>query len=233
MVSSISQMGSFHADQKKEKQDAVVFKHNGDYWVISLADGVSTCEKAKAGAETACNTITELLLKKGNFFLAFDDNQIAELALSHVLCELKQQAKQEQSAVDAYSSTLASVLYDRKSKKLLYFNLGDSLILAVENGTCRVLSMPSDSLSGCCVTTTKNAVTMTEARVIPVADMEAVVICSDGAWRQFLEQNRLKPEVASLIAHQEFDQLKEYLIKQNCMDDYSFIALEVKKRKGI
>ena len=222
-------IGTHHVDTNGENQDAVCYGHNKKYYVISLADGVTSCNEAKCGAETASKAITNLLLKKGDYFLEFENEQIAEFALSHVLYELSRKAKADSKDVEEYSSTISSVLFDKKHGKMLYFNLGDSIIVATGNGRCRVLAMPSDSSSGCCVTTTKNAKSMVSVKVIDTSCVESVVICSDGAWRQMFSKNKLKPEIANFLANNEYDGLKEFLIKQGCFDDYSFISLDIRQ----
>lgn len=230
MITMLSNIGTHHVDKNGENQDFVFYGHNKKYDVISLADGVSSCGEAKCGAEIASKAITNLLLKKGEHFLEFENEQIAEFALSHILSELSHRAVDDSKDVEEYSSTISSVLFDKRHGKILYFNLGDSIIAATGNGQCRVLAMPSDSSSGCCVTTTKNAASMVSVKVIDVGFVESVVICSDGAWKQMLNKNKLKPEVAGFLANNEYENLKEFLVKQDSFDDYSFISLDIRQK---
>lgn len=232
MVIQLSRAGTHHQEQGEENQDAVCSGSAKGICVISLADGVSACGEARCGAEIASRAITDLLLKKSGYFLTFDQDKIARFALDHILWELSRRAKEEQKAVEDYSSTVTSVLVDRKSRKMLCFNLGDSMVLAVGNGVCRVAAMPSDSREGCCVTTTKHAASLASVRLLDSGGVESVILCSDGAWRQMFDKNRLKPEVASLLTHHEYQRLKEFLTGQDCFDDYSFIALDLRQRKG-
>ena len=228
MIKELSQMGIHHALANGENQDALCHGKSKDLCVISLADGVSTCKEAKRGASIASQAITNLFLKKGNHFLEFDDEQIADFAVSHVLRELKQEALNASLPVIDYSSTVASVLVDKRKKRMLCFNLGDSIILASRNGRCKVLCMPSDSSFGCCVTTTKRAEKRVSIKMCDIGSMESVVICSDGAWREMFVKNRLKPEIARMLSNNEYDELKDFLISQNCFDDYSFISLDMR-----
>lgn len=230
MIKELSEMGANHSGESGENQDALCHAQNKDFCVISLADGVSACKEAKCGAEIASRAITNLLLKKGDYFLEFGNEQIAELTLSHILFELKQRAENDSQNLEDYSSTIASVLVDRKKNRILCFNLGDSIILAVGKGKCRVLAMPADSSSGCCVTTTKSAAKMVSVKIFDADAVESVVICSDGAWRQMFDKNKLKPEVFSLLANNEYDGLMDFLVGQNCLDDYSFISLNMQQR---
>jgi len=230
VIKELSQMGAHHALTCGENQDALCHGKNRDFCVITLADGVSTCKEAKYGAIIASQSITNLFLKKGSYFLEFENDQIADFAISHILSELKQKAEETSCPVEEYSSTVASVLVDKRKKKMLCFNLGDSVILAVGNGKCKVISMPADSSSGCCVTTTKKAASMASVRMCDLGSMESIVICSDGAWREMFSKNRLRPEVAQMLSGNEYDALEDYLNKQNCSDDYSFISLDIRQK---
>ena len=230
MVIKLSEIGARHFAENGENQDALCHAQNNDFYVVSLADGVSTSKEAKSGAEIASRAITNLLLKKGKYFLEFENEQIAELALSHILFELKQRAENDSNYLEDYSSTVASVLMDKKKKRLLCFNLGDSMIMAMSKGKCRVLAMPSDSSSGCCVTTTQGADTMVSVKLIDASAVESIIICSDGAWKCMFDKNKLKREVFNLLANSNFNGLKDFLKKLNCIDDYSFIALDLRQR---
>lgn len=230
MIKELSKMGANHGDGAGENQDALCHAQNKEFCVISLADGVSTCREAKCGAEIASSAITNLLLKKGDYFLEFGNEQIAELALSHILYELKERAENDSQNLEDYSSTVASVLVDKKKKRILCFNLGDGIILASGKGKCRVLAMPADSSSGCCVTTTKSAAKIASVKIFDDDTLESIVICSDGAWRQMFDKNRLKPEVHSMLVNNEYDELMHFLLVQNCLDDYSFISLNMQRK---
>ena len=229
VIHQLSKTGTYHLDAHEENQDALCYGCNRSFSVISLADGVSTCKEAKRGAEIASRAITDLLLQKGDHLFGFENQQIADFALSHVLYELKQKASEDRENLAEYSSTIASVFWDKRHGKLLCFNLGDSLIMATGKSGCRVLAMPSDSSSGCCVTTTKNALLMATVRVIDTSQIESVIICSDGAWKPMFTKNKLRPEVAALLIRQEFEELKAFLNKQDCFDDYSFISMDIQR----
>lgn len=230
MIKELSRAGTHHSDGNGENQDALCHAQNKNFCVISLADGVSTCREAKCGAEIASRAITNLLLKKGDYFLEFENKKIAELALSHILFELKKRADHDSQKLEDYSSTVASVLVDKKKKRILCFNLGDGIIMATGKGKCRVLATPADSSSDCCVTTTQNAITMASVKMFDANAVDSIVICSDGAWRQMFNKNRLKPEVLSLLANNEYDGLESFLVEQNCFDDYSFISMNIQRR---
>lgn len=227
MIYKLSCVGNYHAAAGEGNQDALCSADRGESRVISLADGVSTCCKARAGAEIASRVITELMAEEGQTFLRRDDAEWGRQILGHILSRLEKRSQREGNALKDYSSTVASVLVDQEKGELLYFNLGDSLILGVDRGKCRVLSMPGDSSQGCCVTTTKNAAAGADMGKVSVGTTERVLICSDGAWRELYRRNRLRPEVSSLLAGGEWKELKRFFRERNCGDDYSVIAMEL------
>ncbi|MCD8091071.1 MAG: protein phosphatase 2C domain-containing protein [Clostridiales bacterium] len=231
-VKKLSRKGSYHTGRKEENQDFVFFGCNKDFYALCLADGVSACKEAKKGAETAAVAITDLFLKAGQHFFEFENEQAARLIAAHVLYELKEQAAEGGEDVKEYSAAAASVLVDRRRNKILCFSLGDCMIMAAGGGKCRVVCPPSDSTSGCCVTTTENAAEMISLKIYDAAMIDSVVICSDGAWKHMFEKNnRLKTEAAGFIINNEYDKLGKFLIKQNSFDDYSFISLDMRRKK--
>lgn len=59
--------------------------------------------------------------------------------------------------------------------------------------------------------------------------METVLICSDGSRLQMYLKNRIRPEVEQMILEKKYDSTMDYLDDQNCLDDYSFISLDVQQ----
>lgn len=229
MIEKLNRAGSYHHNSSEENQDAVLYGRNKRFEVITLADGVSSCERGKEGAWAACEIVTGLLLEKGDYFLNFEKETTADLVTSHILYELEKKAQQNKEAVDAYSSTLASVLFDKKTKKMLFFNLGDSLILATRGERCGILSVPYEGDGGCPVTTTRNVSLAVNTGVIDASMFDSVVICTDGAWQHMFERNRLTQDIQTMLAGQRYDELAQYLESQNGEDDYSFISIDLRK----
>ena len=229
VINKLSKTGMYHKANNEENQDALCSGKNRRFTVITLADGVSECKEAKTGAEVAVKSLTELFLKKGEYFINFDKKQIAKFAVSHINYELRKKAESEKKNVEDYSSTIASVLLDKKSERLLYFSIGDSIIIASENGKCKIISNPSDSSQGCCVTTTKGAETMVKTNILDVSGLESVIICSDGAWKDMFRRNKLKEEVKKLIEYNKYGELSKFIKHQDNFDDSSFISMIFEK----
>lgn len=232
MINQFSNAGMHHLFDNAINQDAISTAQNNRYVAISLADGVSTCTAAQQGAIVACNTLNDLLINKAAFFFQFDEKQVAEIVISHILYNLRKQAAEDNEDIGEYSSTISSVLIDTKAKKAVLINLGDGIILAMAKGKANVLAMPDDSSLGCCVTTTMNAINSVAIKAIDIRMLDSIAICSDGAWRQMFNKNKLKPEVANILGNSEYDLLSEFLLKQKCFDDFSFVSVDLKEYTG-
>ena len=229
-ITSFSRIGQYHQQTDTENQDAIHYSEKNGVYVIALADGVSECKEAKCGAETASSSITNLLVNKGRNLLQYDKPRMAGFVLSHITAELEYCAARDKTSIIEYSSTIASVYLDIIHQTLVSFNLGDGMIIAVENGRVSIFSMPSDSTSGCCVTTTRDAEKNIIIKNVSTDNMECIVILSDGAWKHLFKRNKLKPELIKVFENKEFEKLKVYLNQQKCFDDCSFIALNMSEK---
>ena len=230
MINQFSNPGEHHSYDNAKNQDAISVAKDKRYIAISLADGVSTCKKSKTGATIACDAINKFLKNKASFFFQFNASQIADITLSLILYELKKQATKDNVDIKEYSSTISCVLIDTKLKKAILINLGDGIIIGTSNGVVKVLSMPDDSTLGCCVTTTQNAINSISVNIIDIETVDSITICSDGAWKELFVKNRIKPEVTNYFLNHEYEMLKNFLTRQNCFDDYSFVSVELETR---
>lgn len=212
-------------------QDFILFDKNRSYCAMTLADGVSTCSKSRKGAEAVCYAVTEYLLRHGKRFFAMDSQEAVNCLLEYILFKLRQITEQESSLIKEYSSTMACILVDRYRNQMLYFSIGDSLILATKEDRCSVVAMPSDSRNGCCVTTTFNASTMAKVGKIDTEHIQSIIICSDGAWHLMYNRNKLNPLVKEILINQDYDKLKNFLMKKDRFDDCSFISVNLKDCK--
>ncbi len=228
-VQKWNQAGSYHHYDNVQNQDVILYGSNRRFSVITLADGVSTCQEAKEGAQIACKAITQLFLQKGYYFFGFQKKETADFAVSHILYELRQRAQEAKKKTEEYSSTIASILFDKKTKKMLFLNLGDGMILTTRKEKCNILAMPANSNFGCPVTTTKNVQLLVDTAVVDAAFLDSVFICSDGAWKHMTEKNRIRQCVKAMLIQFDYKKLGKYLKAQNSFDDFSFISMNLKE----
>ena len=230
MPYTFSKTGTHHLEHREENQDAVSFKEDGRYAVITLADGVSSCPNSREGAEIAAREMTRLLFLKAPHFLSFPEETIAELSLAHIRWELKKKAEELNIEIDELSSTLCSALYDKKTKRLLLVNLGDGLIITVGKNGCSLPVMPYDSRNGCVATTTPKAEKHMTVRKMAGDQLKSVYICSDGAWRSLFSRNTMKQEVREILQSNHKDRLGNYLDQNEHFDDCTFVSMDLKRK---
>lgn len=224
MVFKFSKTGHYHTCIGEHNQDSIYCVENKRFGVIALADGISSCKKARAGAETAARAIAELFFSKGDVIMSLEKKQISELTIAHIRHELKKQTIGENNNIEDYSSTVSCVVFDGKTGKLMCFNVGDSAVFANDNGKVAVISSPLCGVYGCCSTTTKNTEAVADIKILDANGFSSVMICSDGAWKEATEKNKIKQELLNAVAFGEYDKFKEYLEKKNCFDDCSFVV---------
>ena len=223
MIHSFSKAGSYHQSAGTKNQDFVFSGSLGNFSVIALADGVSSCRMARNGAEIACMSFTELMLKLGSKFFGNTDRfSAAKMILAHIRGCLGRESGSPE--ISEYSSTIAGVLYDSEHSRILCFNLGDGMIAALSETGCRVLMRPYEYPEGCCSTTTLNAHKAAGLEIFSTGSENAVIIFSDGAWRQIYRDKR----ISLLNGGLKFSELDEYFAGSSCYDDCSYIALTLK-----
>lgn len=227
MIEICSGIGKRHRQARQEGQDAVAFREKGPVSVIALADGVSACKWSMQGAVCGAETAADLLLQKGEALLEAQDSECADFITTHVVYRQRQLARSQKHLETEYASTLAAIYCDRKAEKLFYCSLGDSLILTVRQGRCQVLLLPPDASGGCCVTMTEHAERGMRTGVLDLSGEEAVFVFSDGAWEQLFEGGSLKADARTMIVNRWYGDLRDYLHKQDCEDDYSFISIDL------
>lgn len=225
LFDQLSITGRYHKFRGEENQDVICHIQTERYGGIIAADGVSTCAEGKAGAALTCKTMKERVLSNAENIFRCNCKQTTKDLLNYNLFALDKTARASSRRVEDYASTFCMALFDTVTKKLMVMNLGDGIILARQNGECRVLAYPSGSCDGnCWVTTTKNAEQVTRADILDAEEIDAVIICTDGAW-SLPEGAGLDPNVSAGIAGGNLEGLKHYLMSREPDDDCSFAAM--------
>lgn len=228
LVNYFSVAGKHHEYKKENNQDAFLYRQEDEYFAMALADGVSACKYSKEGAMIVCEAVVYFLLKHSKRLFLMDKAEISSSLLSDVLYHLRKVAENNNHDIDEYSSTLACVLYDSQSRKMLYFSIGDSLITANKSDDCYIVAMPSDSRNGCCVTTSFNAFSTAKVGIIDVESASSIMISSDGAWHLMYRRNRMYQNIKEIILKHEYDKLKETLLEKEKFDDCSFVIMDLR-----
>lgn len=228
----MSLAGSHHNYDNDCNQDSIMYGKNERFCAMVLADGVSSCSESAKGAEIVCKAVTAYLLKNGERLFYMPEYEIADCITSHILYKLERVSTEERNDIEEYSSTVAFTLCDRTTRKMLYFSIGDSLIIAIKKSNCSIVAMPGDSRNGCYVTTTEDVSSLAKTGIIGTENINSIIICSDGAWHLMYNRNRLCQDIKSLLISQNYTALKNTLAEKERFDDCSFISVDLNKFYG-
>lgn len=224
MFFQFSSIGSNHRKAGVENQDALAAMEDDQYSIVALADGVSSCRRAREGAQAACDAAVSLLYGKPEFFLC----SAPETTVRVVLNVIREKLTSMTSDGDfrPLSSTLAFVLLHKGTQRALLFQLGDGLVAGNRNGRWVNLIQPDDSRDGTCVTTTTGAAHRCRAVHMDTAQWDSFILLTDGAWRALTHHGRIRGTVAEAYVHGEYELLAHALQDTSIEDDQSFVIIK-------
>lgn len=225
MTHQFSRAGQRHLAAGRKNEDAFAIREDDRYTVMALADGASGCSHAGQGAQLCCDTAARLLLGCAAYFLDAQPETVTKILLRNIRYALDKQAAQEKIPVEAFSSTLACALYDRREQKLLLFRLGDGLVLGSRENRCTCLLRPDSSAQGTCVTTTRGADSRCSVQLLDAAGYRSVMLLTDGAWRAMVTGGRLSPAAEDAVVRGDDPRLRQLLRKAAPNDDHSYLIL--------
>lgn len=228
MIRKYSLTGRYHKDRGEKNQDVVLNDENEMVSVILLSDGVSLCSEGLKGAEITCKAIRDVIMKKGKYFLSFDNRRKIEFMMSHVEYELRSNAKKDDRQIEDYSATVSCAVLDKKTGNVFLSNLGNALIIGYNRNGLEVLIKPSDSTGGTFVNTNTRAVDYTNTRCVNWNDYEGILIASDGAWKSFQNNGRIDSNICRMIMKNDLKSLEDFFQDKNTPDDCSYICLNRK-----
>ena len=227
-----SDTGTYHVEQKKENEDAIVSIKDGLDAAIALCDGVSTCEHSRKGSWIACKSLCNFFIRKKSKLANYDHKTIAKKAVAHILYDLKKRADADGDTIESLSSTAACVVYDDEKKKLLCISIGDSLVGGISKQGFEALIKPQKCSTGCYVTTTKGVERVARVLTIDAEKYDAVFICSDGMWKQFYDRGKISNDFKEYLDREEFNLLIDKIRDNKSFDDRSIIVMNLNHQKG-
>lgn len=223
-----SEIGIYHKNNNEVNQDVIVTEENQDMMIATLCDGVSTCRYAREGAEITGSSISSFMMGKYHKLLKYDNGTIASKTVNHICHALKKEASEKNRDFEDYSSTVSSVLYDRKGNKLLCLNVGDSIIGGSTEKGIEIIGKPQCGYRGCYVSTTKGVDKVADVSVIDAEKYSSVFICSDGMWKSFYDGERISDDAAEKIGNKAYDDLVNHIRLNPDIDDRSIVVMELK-----
>lgn len=221
-----SQKGMYHKQNDEVCGDVVRGLDNGDFAVLVIADGVSTCSFGSEGASIVSSCALEYLQYQFERLHTLPKEWVNFL-LKSVLERLSVVAKLHNSSVEEFSSTLLVSVVDKVRNELYYCNIGDGMLLSVENEKCPILSMPQGDGFFCPVTTTRNVLQVVDSGRKNLDEVSRVVMCTDGAWRKMYNRYTMKTEVKKQLLKNDINEFASYMQTATDVDDSSFAIVDV------
>lgn len=200
--------------------------------MIILADGASSVSHGKKGAQIACETVRKILALHGSKIFALDKNTLANLIMDNIVAEFKSEQTKDNCEITDYSSTLCFVCLDKIKRCVLSFSLGDSVIYKLSDKGCILINQPDRYYGNkCYVTTTADAAKKVRINISGTEDLNGMMICSDGAWSLFYNQNVFDNALWEHSKKQNYFEFKKHI--DNCIntDDSSFIIIDFLQNK--
>lgn len=214
---------------RHENQDYYLHKENQFVEIIVLADGVSSCKEGKTGASVSCQTAADIMLNKWNYLFASDKDTVVRLIVNRVIDNLKSECTKSGKTLNDYSSTLSFACLDKNNRRLMVFSLGDSFIYKLSENELRLMYQPKELEDNHCYTTTTKAVEKeVYLNILDSAGIDSVILCSDGAWNLFYDQNIIKEDFMTAFINKNFNAVKNYLCEIENPDDCTFIVMNIK-----
>ena len=218
---SYSKTGSAHIADGICNQDAVLTASANGISLAVLADGVSSCENSRTGAEYVCGLIRDIMLTEADFYMSLKSKSIAGLIVGFVRDELKKLADGAGEEPVSYASTLCFVCIDSRRGKTLVFSLGDSRIYAVGSDSGTAALGREYEIAGC-ATMTDGVQHKVYAEVFPSEKFDSFMLCSDGAWRLMTASEAIESKLQEDIAAEDVRSIYEFFDSADNQDDCSY-----------
>ncbi len=134
--------GKSHIKSEIPCQDRVYSLSKGNTYVIALSDGAGSRKHSQYGAEISTKIICKLLTKKFNQLYSQNTDKIAQSLMNTILKYIIYKAKQMNSSINDFASTLLFVAV--KDSNYIMGHIGDGVIGRINNDGIEVLSHPDN-----------------------------------------------------------------------------------------
>ncbi len=220
--------GEYHLLHGLQSQDVVMQAENDTAKISVIADGVSSCENGRRGAEIACEAVSSVMLNETDYIFAASKGKTASLLSAYIYKKLLMEARAHNKPVESYASTLSFVCYNKLSGETMTFVLGDSLVYLIEQGDVTLACSTEIFYNHMThTTTTKNVADVIDINFSKKSDVK-FLLATDGAWKTFYSGGGglLSREMLQAV---EEDNVGGYLASQRCADDCSVAIIEIPK----
>lgn len=139
--------GLTHRSRGLACQDWVCTRTHGPVQVIALADGTGDSDLGALGAQTAAETVAELLAGHYEELYALDEKNLRYTCLMAIRQALYAQCRQWQAEIGELGSTCLAVARHQELGTWLALHLGDGYVVIQSQGETRLLSGPENGIN--------------------------------------------------------------------------------------
>lgn len=220
--------GLYHKKEGEVSGDIVRGTDNGEFAVLTLADGVSTCRYGADGASIVSSCAMDYVYNQYSVLRSLPKEWPVYM-LNLLRKRLNEAANNDRKLYEEYSSTLMVIVIDRSNGIMHYCNIGDGILLAINDNKCPIICMPQGDKNGCPVITTEGIEKKIISGSMDLVDVNNIMMCSDGLWKMMYNRNTLKPEMKNILLSGNYGEIEEYVKTLDNIDDCSFAFADVRR----
>ena len=101
--------------------------------------------------------------------------------------------------------------------------MGDSLSLTVFNKEIEIVSYPVQNFQGIYTVTHHNIKEHTHIHIFDGC-FQNIYLFSDGAWKEMVEENKIKKSIKDILIRKDYQMLDDYFNHCHNYDDCSYIG---------
>lgn len=134
--------GTSHIKDAIPCQDFIKYSERNNVYCIALADGAGSCSHSAIGAEIACQTICNMILRDFDVIYNLEESKFQQKLIHAIRTRVGIKAKKEGVTKSEFSSTLLFVAH--QDNKFIIGHIGDGVIGYIKDDTLLVLSEPEN-----------------------------------------------------------------------------------------
>lgn len=238
--------GQSHVKTNTPCQDKTYFCNTSEVFVAALADGAGSCKFSHIGAETATQTICELISSEFDSFF-YNDNgiEVKKQLITFVVDKLLKKANKENYEINDLSSTLLFV--GVKGTNFILGHIGDGVLGYLKNDDLKIASCPNNGefVNTTVFTTSSTAINNIKLIKGNVCSIDCFILMSDGPEAVFFNKQKkclakslkkiiyLSSLLPNAVSKKLLQNTLEFTVKKHTSDDCSMlIFLNDEKFRG-
>lgn len=220
---TFSKTGEYHKKHNLENQDYSYTYETSEGAFFAMADGVSSCENSREGAEIACAISAKVILDDIDYYFDSKPEKTIDLILANIRHRIRKIAKGAHQKDISYASTLCFVCVHKKRNQVMTFVLGDSRVYFFSSGTAyqkNPVRTYEDNVT--CTTLTEFVREEVGFSIDDYSEDDGFMLCTDGCWKNlfYIDENN-----NTVMKKVDSNEIMEYLNNTVITDDCSFLAV--------